>query len=86
MRLRGNEDSLPAVLWWVLIWGTVINLMITWLFVTQHVAYQLLLTLLLAFLLGSLLFLTAAMDNPFRGEFSVGPDAFQILLKQMGKS
>jgi hypothetical protein len=27
-------------------------------------------------LVGLLVFLTAAMDNPYRREFSVGPDAF----------
>lgn len=86
LRLRGNEDSLPPILWWVIICGTVINLMITWFFVTKHVQYQLWLTILLALLLGSLLFLTAAMDNPFRGEFSVDPEAFQLVLGQMGKN
>jgi hypothetical protein len=38
---------------------------------------------LFASLLGLLVFLTAAMDNPFRGEFSVSPDAFQIVFDNM---
>ena len=84
-RLQGSNSSLPPVLWWVIILGSVVNIMITWFFVSQRVTYQLLLTVLLAVLLGSLLFLTAAMDNPFRGEFSIGPDAFQLVLTQMGK-
>lgn len=83
LRLRGNEANLPPILWWVIILGTAINLMITWFFVTRPVVYHALLTALLALLLGSLLFLTAAMDNPFRGQFSVGPDAFQAVLSQM---
>ena len=36
-------------------------------------------------LLGSLIFLIAAMDNPFRGEFSVGPDAFQLIYEGLMK-
>ena len=31
----------------------------------------------MAIFIGLLVFLTAAMDNPFRGEFSVSADAFQ---------
>jgi hypothetical protein len=31
-------------------------------------------------LLGSLIFLIAAMDNPFRGELSVSPQSFQLLI------
>ncbi len=30
-----------------------------------------------------LIFLTAAMDNPFRGEFSVSPDAYQEVLDEV---
>ena len=83
LRLQGNQANLPPVLWWVIILGAAINLVITWFFVSNHLAYQLLLTLLIALLLGSLLFLTAAMDNPFRGDFSVTPQTFQSILSQM---
>lgn len=86
LRLRGNQDNLPPIFWWVIILGTAINLVISWFFVTQHPAYQLLLTVLIALLLGSLLFLIAAMDNPFRGSFSVDPGAFEAVLSQMSQS
>lgn len=86
LRLRGNQDNLPLILWWVIILGTAINLAISWFFVTKHQTYQLLLTVLLALLLGSLLFLIAAMDNPFRGDFSVDPGAFEAVYSQIGQS
>jgi hypothetical protein len=38
---------------------------------------------LFAGLLGSLFFLVAAMDNPFRGQFGVGPEAFEIVYDNM---
>ncbi|GAB4044099.1 hypothetical protein GCM10028810_09050 [Spirosoma litoris] len=82
-RLQGSTSSLPAVLWWVIILGSFINIIITWFFVSDHVGYHLLLTLLLALLLGSLLFLTVAMDNPFRGDFSVDAESFEQVLSQM---
>lgn len=82
-RLQGGESSLPAVLWWVIILGAFVNIIITWFFVSAHISYHLLLTVLLALLLGALLFLTAAMDNPFRGSFSVDAGSFEQVLSQM---
>ena len=57
LRLRGNEANLPPILWWVIILGAALNLMITWFFVTRPVVYHALLTAMLALLPGSLLFL-----------------------------
>ena len=36
-------------------------------------------------LLGLLIFLLAAMDQPFRGEISVGPEAFEMVYDQLMK-
>ena len=82
-RLQGSNSSLPAAMWWVIILGAVVNIMVTWFFVSEHVGYHLLLTVLLALLLGALLFLTAAMDNPFRGNFSIDAESFKLILPQM---
>lgn len=83
LRLRGNQTRLPALLWWVLIAGAAINVAISWFFVAADKTHQVVLTCLIALLLGSLLFLTAAMDNPFRGEFSVDASAFDSVLYEM---
>jgi hypothetical protein len=45
--------------------------------------YWVFLTALMASLLGLLVFLIVAMDHPFRGTFSVGPDAFVIVRDQL---
>ena len=83
LRLRGDQDNLPNLLWWVLILGAAINVAISWFFVTVDATHQTALTCLTALLLGSLLFLTAAMDNPFRGAFSVDASAFDSVLYEM---
>ncbi len=83
LRLRGDQDNLPALLWWVLILGAAINVAISWFFVAADPTHQVALTCLIALLLGALLFLTAAMDNPFRGGFSVNPSAFESVLYEM---
>jgi hypothetical protein len=38
-----------------------------------------------SFFLATLIALVAAMDNPFRGEVSIGPDAFQLIYDQLMK-
>ena len=42
-------------------------------------------TALLSALLGLLIFQLAAIDNPFRGDISVSPDAFVIVYEQLMK-
>jgi hypothetical protein len=82
-RLQSVTSGLPGTLWWVLIFGAVINIVIMWCFVTEHLKFHLLLTAIYSMLVSSLLFLIVAMDNPFRGEFSVNPDAFSLVYEQL---
>lgn len=83
LRLRGDQANLPPLMWWVLILGAAINVAISWFFVADDMTHQVALTCLIALLLGSLLFLTAAIDNPFRGGFSVDASAFDSVLYEM---
>jgi hypothetical protein len=39
------------------------------------------LTVMMAALMGLFVFLIVAMDNPFRGEMGIGPDAFVLVFK-----
>ena len=45
----------------------------------MEVHVHVLLSGVLSIFLGIVIFLIAAMDNPFRGDVSVGPDSFQLL-------
>ena len=40
-------------------------------------------TVMFSGLLGLQMFLLAIMDNPFRGEISVGPEAFELVYEQL---
>jgi hypothetical protein len=42
-------------------------------------------TVMLSGLLGLLIFLLAALDHPFRGGISVGPEAFEMVYEQLMK-
>ncbi|MDB5349699.1 MAG: hypothetical protein JWN86_946 [Planctomycetota bacterium] len=79
IRLSDVTTGLPAPLWWVVIVGALVNIVLTWLFSVDQLRVHLLLTGLLSLLVALLIFLIAAMDNPFRGQFSVSPDAFVII-------
>ena len=72
--------GLPAALWSVVLIGAILNIGLTYLFWVENFRLHAFLVTILAVFIGLLVFLTAAMDNPFRGQFSVAPDAFQTVL------
>ena len=84
-RIQSVTSGLPSTVWWVVILGAAINITITWMFVADSLYLHLALTSLYASLIGLLVFLTAAMDNPYRGDFSVGPDALQAVQQGLMK-
>jgi hypothetical protein len=85
MRLHATTSGMPGMIWFVVFAGAAATLMMTWLLVCERRGAELLIVALLAVLVGLVIFLTAAMDNPFRGEFSVGPDAFISVRDQLMK-
>jgi hypothetical protein len=85
LRLNAVNSSLPATIWHILFFGAFINIVFTWLLVIKNKKLDILVNSLSGALMGSLIFLIAAMDNPFRGQFSVGADSFQLLLDTLMK-
>jgi Protein of unknown function (DUF4239) len=79
-RIQSVQTGLPGVLWAVVLIGAVINIGLSYLFWVENIRLHAFLIAALSSMLGILIFLTAAMDNPYRGEFSVSPDAFQYSL------
>ena len=66
------------MLWWVVWIGALLNIGLIWmLYMEIHV--HLILGGALSLFLGLVIFLVAVLDNPFRGEVSVGPDDFQLI-------
>jgi hypothetical protein len=83
LRLQAVSTGLPAALWAVVLLGAVINGLLTYLFWVDNLWLHAILVALLAVFIALLVFLTAAMDNPFRGEFSVSSEAFQTVLNKV---
>jgi hypothetical protein len=84
-RLANVTTGIPAVLWWVVGVGAALNIILIWL-LYMEIHVHLILGGVLALFLGIVIFLIAALDNPFRGEVSVGPDAFQLVYDSLMKA
>ena len=80
VRLGSVGAGLPAALWAVVLIGGVLNTMLLYLFWVENLTLHAILVAIFSTFVGLLVFLTAAMDNPFRGNFSVSPDAYQEML------
>lgn len=80
LRLFAATSSLPTVMWYVVILGSIINIALVWLF-DMRLITQMFLGGLLAFYLSAIITLIAAMDNPFLGEVSVPPSAYENVYK-----
>ena len=85
IRLRSVLAGLPAPLWSVILVGALISIALTWFFDMKSRNMHFWTTVMFSGLLGTLIFLLAAMDYPFRGEISVGPEAFELVYEQLMK-
>jgi hypothetical protein len=78
-RLQSVNSGLPMTMYVVIVVGALLNIMVSWLFIIDNFRLHNALNILMAALLGLLVFLIAVMDNPYRGDYSVGPDAFEFV-------
>jgi hypothetical protein len=75
-RLAGVNTSIPGVLWYVLIIGALINILLIWL-LDMRLTLHMILGGIISFFLGVMIFLISAMDRPLQGRVSVPSDAYQ---------
>ena len=83
-RLANVTLGLPPVLWWVVAFCALLNIMVIWL-QDMEIHVHLILGGILASILALVIFLIAALDNPFRGEVSIGPDSIAIVYRTFMK-
>lgn len=81
-RLANVTMGLPAVLWWVVAVGALLNIVLIWI-QDMEIHVHLILGAVLASILGLVIFLIAALDNPFRGIVSVGPDSISLVYETL---
>ena len=83
-RLANVNTGIPGVFWWVVALGAFITILLLAM-LDMEIHVHLILTGLVSLFLGLVIFLIAAMDNPFRGEVSVGPDPFEAVYQSLMK-
>jgi hypothetical protein len=85
-RLRIQNVKVDShMIWWVIFFGGLANLMLSWLFVVKNKALHVLMNALLGALIGALIFLILALDSPFRGWFKVSSQPFETTYRQLMK-
>ena len=81
MRIDSVTTGLPSVFWIVILAGAILSIVLTYIFHLPALRTHLLLTGIFSLFVGFLIFLVAALDNPFRGELSVSPESYNLVLK-----
>jgi len=82
-RLYSVSIGLPAPLWIVVGAGAVLNTVLICLFGVERLIVHLIIGGILPLFVALLIFLMVEMDAPFRGEVSIGPEAFQIVQRSL---
>lgn len=83
LRLQSVGAGLPSSMWVLIVLGAVVTLACCWFFDTQSLRMHLWLTVMLAVLLGMLVNLLVAVDNPFRGAVSVEATPFEMVYRDV---
>ena len=81
-RLQSVREGLPGPLWAVVLIGAFLTIAVTWFFDLRSHRMHFWMTSMLSALLGLLIYLLGALDNPFRGEVSVSPEPFEIMYQR----
>jgi hypothetical protein len=79
-RIDAVNQGVPGPIWAVILFGGALTIATSFCFQVQQFRFHLLLTTGLAAMIGLLVFLIAALDQPFRGAVSIEPTAYQIVL------
>lgn len=83
MRVDAVGTGLPAVLWTVVLIGAGLSVFVTFFLYIPDVRLHLAMTGTLAMFIGLMVFMTAVVDNPFRGEVGVSSDTYRLILDGM---
>lgn len=82
LRLLASRDGVPGPMWMVLIAGGVATMLFTYFFGVEKFANQAAMTALLAATVALVLFIICALNYPFSGDLSIGPDAMRSALER----
>jgi hypothetical protein len=85
VRMDSVLHELPSPLWTLVFIGALIAISVTWFFHMESMKMHVWMTVLFSALIGLMIFMVAALDNPYRGKISVGPESFERVYSRMMK-
>lgn len=85
LRVESVSVGIPAVFWAIIVMGAVLHLPLIYLLHTPRFSAHLFVTVIYSTFMGSIIFLLAAVDNPFRGEVSISSDSFKHVLDHLSE-
>lgn len=78
-RLQANGQSIPAMLWWVMLFVGAVTIYLSFLFGVKRRGAHVLMIFALSAIIGSVYFAIAELDLPFEGPCAITPDAFDYV-------
>ena len=81
-RLARVTSETPGILWWVIITGAILTIMIVWMLDMQVYVHGIL-TAVISMFLGIVFFFIADMDQPFRGRELLTPEPYQMAIHDL---
>jgi hypothetical protein len=85
LRLDAVNTRLPNVLWVVVFAGALISLSASFFFKVEDVRLHGIQVVLLATFIGLVIFMTLALDRPFRGDLGLGTEPYQLIYDHLMK-
>jgi len=79
-RVDANHERLPGMMWWVDIVGGILCLVGASLFRVERAGFHIVSAGLLAALMSMILFMTLALERPYRGDLGIGAEAYELVL------
>ncbi len=73
LRIQAGGTSIPAIIWYVVLTGAVLNVLVLWLFDLSRTTHFVLGGVLTVFI-GLVIYMMAMLDQPFRGVHGLAPD------------
>jgi Protein of unknown function (DUF4239) len=84
LRIQAAGTSIPAIIWYVVLTGAVLNVFVLWLFDLSRTTHFVLGGVLTVFI-GLVIYMVAVLDQPFRGVHGLAPDDLLIARRQISR-
>jgi vacuolar-type H+-ATPase subunit I/STV1 len=82
LRIDSVEGDLPNVMWWVVLFGAILTIGVTYLLKIQPRVHQVL-TAMFALFVGLVIFVIASLDQPLSGPLMISPEPYQVVLDRL---